>query len=70
MTEIRADYLTRFKPAGREPLADAPISVVLPKDLDAYVRGLRDRSEWLRDAVAQKRARELRAGVYSQCQSP
>ncbi len=59
MSERRADYLTRFKPAGEECLANAPISVVLPKDLDTYVRGLPNRSEWLRDAIAQKRANDL-----------
>ena len=59
MSEVRADYLTRFKPDEDKALADAPISVVLTKDLDAYVRGLPNRSEWLRDAIAQKRAKEL-----------
>ena len=57
--ELRADFLIRFKPNEDKALTDAPISVVLPKDLDAYVRGLLNRSAWLRDTVAQKRAKEL-----------
>ena len=38
MTDPRADYLTRFKPSGEEALAEKPVSVFLPKELDQYVR--------------------------------
>jgi hypothetical protein len=43
---------TRFKPIGESPLADRPVSVHLPLDLDAYVRSRPDRADWLRKAIA------------------
>lgn len=43
---------TRFQPAGEQPLADRPVSVHLPLELDAYVRSRPDRAEWLRRAIA------------------
>lgn len=53
MSEIRPDYLTRFKPVGDEALAKKPIAVLLPKDLDRYVRSLPNRAECLRQAIAE-----------------
>lgn len=58
MTEIRADYLSRFKPTGEEPLAERPVSVFLPRDIDEYVRALPNRSEWLRQAIVEAVQRE------------
>lgn len=59
MTEIRADYLSRFKPSGEESLAEKPVSVFLPKDIDEYVRALPNRSAWLRQAIVEAARREL-----------
>ena len=59
MTDPRADYLTRFKPSGEEALAEKPVSVFLPKELDQYVRLKPNRADWLRDAIAEAVRREL-----------
>ena len=59
MTDPRADYLTRFKPSGEEALAEKPVSVFLPKELDQYVRLKPNRAEWLRAAIAEAARREL-----------
>lgn len=58
MNKQRADYLTRFKPLGEEPLAEKPVSVFLPKDLDQYVRSLPNRAEWLRAAIKEAALRD------------
>jgi hypothetical protein len=36
-----------------------PVCVGLPPDLDAYVRSLPNRSQWLRQAIQEKMEREL-----------
>ncbi|MBC7824755.1 MAG: hypothetical protein H7126_12975 [Candidatus Parcubacteria bacterium] len=59
MTDPRADYLTRFKPSGEEALAEKPVSVFLPKELDQHVRLKPNRAEWLREAIAEAARREL-----------
>ena len=59
MTDPRADYLTRFKPSGEGVLAENPISVFLPKELDQYVRLKSNRAECLREAIAEAARREL-----------
>lgn len=53
MIEPRRDHATRFKPK-LDSLAKKPISVFLPKDVDAVVRSLPDRSRWLREAIMEK----------------
>ena len=35
-----------------------PVSVMLPPDLEAWVRSLDNRSEWIRQAIAEKFERE------------
>lgn len=58
MSENRADYLTRFKPKANS-LAAKPISVYLPKDIDAIMRQkISNRSQWMREAVIEKLRRE------------
>ncbi len=57
-TEVRADYLTRFQAQGPVPMAERPLSVRLPADLDAQVRSLDNRTEWLREAIIEKLQRE------------
>jgi hypothetical protein len=59
MNQQRADYQTRFKPSGEESLAEKPVSVFLPKDLDRYVRMKPNRAEWLRAAIAAAARNEL-----------
>ncbi|XGV99645.1 MAG: hypothetical protein ACAF41_11990 [Leptolyngbya sp. BL-A-14] len=58
MTEQRADYLTRFKPSGPEPLAEKPIPVFLPKELYEYVRSRPNQAEWLRAAIKEAALRD------------
>lgn len=57
-TQVRADFLTRFKQKGSVPMAQQPLCVRLPADLDAQVRSLPNRTEWLRDAILEKMQRE------------
>lgn len=59
MSEVRADYLTRFKPTSAEPLAERPVSVKLPQDIDALVRALPLPSEWLRQVICEAAQRDL-----------
>ncbi|WP_414541720.1 hypothetical protein [Nostoc sp. CCY0012] len=56
---MRKDYETRFQPKGVGVKHDTkPISVMLPKDLDTYVRNKSNRSEWLRRVIAEAVAKE------------
>ncbi len=55
----RNDIATRFKSKGVGVKSDTkPISVMLPEDLDAYVRIKPNRSEWLRQVIALAVAKE------------
>lgn len=50
----RNDVATRFQSKGVGVKANTkPISVMLPEDLDAYVRNKPNRSEWLRVVIAE-----------------
>ena len=51
------------KPLQDKPMAEAPFSVRLPLDLAEYVRALPNRTDWLREAIAQKRQRESGAAI-------
>ncbi|AUT04603.1 hypothetical protein CLI64_29635 (plasmid) [Nostoc sp. CENA543] len=54
---------TRFKSKGVGVKNDTkPISVLLPEDLDAYVRSKPNRSEWLRQIIAEAMDKELAEG--------
>ncbi|MBD2212193.1 hypothetical protein H6G27_20315 [Nostoc linckia FACHB-104] len=56
---VRKDIATRFKSKGVGVKCDTkPISVMLPEDLDAYVRSKPNRSEWLRQVIALAVAKE------------
>jgi len=56
---MRKDYETRFQPKGVGVKHDTkPISVMLPEDLDQYVRAKKNRSEWLRQVIAEAVAKE------------
>lgn len=48
-----------------EPMAERPICVRLSKIEDAYVRSLPNRTEWLREAIAEKRQREESLNVIA-----
>lgn len=62
MSKVRADYLTRYKQVGTEPMAKKVIGVRLPVSMDAAVRELAgdDLSQWIREAIAEKLARETK----------
>ncbi|MBD2302241.1 hypothetical protein [Nostoc sp. FACHB-190] len=50
----RNDIATRFQSKGVGVKSGAkPISVLLPEDLDTYVRNKPNRSEWLRQVIAE-----------------
>jgi predicted DNA-binding protein len=48
----RTDIRTQFK-SGEVEMADKPISVRLPKELDEKVRALPNRTQWLRKVIEQ-----------------
>lgn len=53
--EQRRDHKTRFKPQyGDKPMARKPVSVLLPSEIDEFVRSLPNKSEWLRQAIEEK----------------
>jgi hypothetical protein len=55
MTETTGNYATQFKSKGVGVKHDhKPICMMLPPETDSYVRALPNRSEWLRQAVAEK----------------
>lgn len=43
----------KFSPSGEPVMADKPISVRLPLEVDAAIRGMTDRTEFLRDVITQ-----------------
>lgn len=59
MTEVRADYKTRFKGKGiGVKNKQRPVSVMLPEEIDAVVRAMPNRSEFIRQAIIEKLERE------------
>ena len=50
----------KFVPTGAPVMAEKPIAVRLPVEVDAAVRAMpsSERSEWLRKAIAEKLERE------------
>jgi hypothetical protein len=49
------------KPLYGEPMAEGTLGVRLPVYLDEYVRSLPNRSEWVREAIAEKWQRETQS---------
>jgi len=43
--------LRPFRPLGETALADKPLCVKVPKDVDAWVRSQPNPSAWLRDVI-------------------
>ena len=59
MAEVRADYKTRFKGKGvGVKHKQKPVSVMLPEDIDAIVRSMPNRSEFIRQAIIEKLERD------------
>ncbi len=59
MTEVRADYKTRFKGKGiGVKNKQRPVSVMLPEEIDAIVRAMPNRSEFIRQAIIEKLERD------------
>jgi hypothetical protein len=58
MEKKRGDIATRFQPKPGS-LASKPISVLLNKEIDAVIRALPDRSDWLRRVITEAAQREL-----------
>ncbi len=59
-TRKKAEHLKEydFQPKSDKPLGKSPVSVRLPEDLDAQVRSLPNRNQWLIEAIAEKLERE------------
>lgn len=58
----RGGIETRFKPQyGDKAMSRKPIGVLLPMELDAFVRSLPNKSEWVRAAIAEKYEREVKS---------
>lgn len=51
--------ISRFESPYEKPMAEKPLSVRVEADIDAYVRSLANRTEWLREAIGEKYARDL-----------
>jgi hypothetical protein len=59
-----AEFLAQQFPAAADipegvELADKPLCVKLPVDIDAYVRSLPHRSQWIRRVIVEAAKREL-----------
>lgn len=52
----------KLTPYG-EAMAEKPVAVGLAKEIDTYVRSLPNKTEWLRQAIAQKYARVQEKGA-------
>jgi len=48
----------RFQPLGDSPLAAEAVSVRLPVEVDAAVRSIPDRADWLRRVITEAVERE------------
>jgi hypothetical protein len=55
---MRKDIETRFKPKPGS-YSSVPLSAYVAKDIDAAVRALPNRSEWLRRVITEAAQREL-----------
>lgn len=66
MPKVVNNHRTRFASPFKEVMAKSPVSVLLPAEIDIYVRSLPNRTEWLRRAIAAQMERD-RAGTEVQC---
>lgn len=59
MTQTTTDYRTRFESNGvGTKLKQKPVSVMLPAKVDAVVRAMPNRSQFIREAIIEKLERE------------
>ncbi|NEP02729.1 MAG: hypothetical protein F6K58_29580 [Symploca sp. SIO2E9] len=59
MTQTPKDYRTRFKSNGVGTKSkQKPVSVMLPAKVDAVVRAMPNRSQFIREAIIEKLERE------------
>lgn len=59
MEEAQSGFF--FKPQGKQAFSRKPVCVLLPPDLDEYVRSLPNRTEWLRQVIAEAVERDRAA---------
>lgn len=52
----------QIKRVYEQQMAKIPLSVRMPVEIDAYVRSLPDRTEWLRKAIERQVAEDLKKG--------
>lgn len=52
----------KLKQLYDQPVADQPVAVKLPVELDAWVRSLPNKSDWLRRVIAEAYERERAKG--------
>lgn len=50
----------KLKPIGEEAMAKTPLAIRVPVEIDEFVRSLPNRTEWLRQAIAEKYEREMK----------
>ena len=62
---VRSSQTGRYTTSGKAEMADKPISVRLPIDLDLKVRAIPNRTEFLREAIAKalQEREELQSGA-------
>lgn len=53
--------ISRFESPYEKPMAEKPLSVRVEVDIDAYVRSLPNRTEWLREVIADAYERDIQA---------
>lgn len=58
---MRRDFETKFKPQA-DSFSRVPLSVNVPKDIDAAVRSMSNWSAWLRWVITETAQRELMKG--------
>lgn len=54
----KGNYKTPFVKYYEEEMAESPLSVRLPAELDTFVRSLPNRTEWLRQVISEAAERE------------
>ncbi len=59
----RGLHLEKIQPIGDRPMSGKPVAVALPIEIDLFVRSLPNRSEWLRQAIAEKYEKEMGASA-------
>lgn len=58
--ENKKKPISRFESPYEKPMAEKPLSVRVEAEIDAYVRSLSNRTEWLREAIVEKYRRDLK----------